>query len=670
MLEGIYDQNEKSLIDNYPGRRPDTLGVTYKLDSRLEAAWLTGAKYFLEIRDSDGATKAFYAFPYDPVSVSYERPTAAKFTHTMDGSYIREFSSIKNTMINISGVTGIKKRLIVNRFGGLVYASGKDAYIELDEFLKQYHEFCSSKTSEYRLSRDVSSKYKQYRKNKKDGGWRMVFHSLEENISYFVEPLSFNASKDIARFRHSYGYNLQLKAYAYDQQKLTDFSLFGDIVNTLNAGINSVAFFAAFGAAALNGFDSQVTGQIRGILSNTANAIQEYSNTLDTIGSTIGNIVRIASDVAVVKSELAGTWNNLVTGDFLSDVVVAANNVSSSWTNSTEFIDPFSSTRDNDPVLSPQPVDNTESEIILAQTAQSLSKQLEKDPELFFDLISSGLINEFVNSRNPSTESESFYKSFSITAELRYQVELMKGYLTLDKVQDSSNAYKYLGQFLANDEGFERLAANSGFSSLLGSDNNAYSNYTSYSLGEGETLLEVAFKMLGDEDSWVILKDINSWVSFDRNAKNAPPAIGETINIPAVASLQVRQNPLLSSRTKEDLLGVDLALNVNDLKFNGDDLLLNKGVSNLEQNVVHRVLTLKGEIPNLSSFGLEELIGSKASEASIDYIKLMISKSLLSDTRINSIYDVKVNTNGNQVDFTCKVKTIINTETEIIIPIN
>ena len=670
MLEGIYDQNEKSLIDNYPGRRPDTLGVTYKLDSRLEAAWLTGAKYFLEIRDSDGATKAFYAFPYDPVSVSYERPTAAKFTHTMDGSYIREFSSIKNTMINISGVTGIKKRLIVNRFGGLVYASGKDAYIELDEFLKQYHEFCSSKTSEYRLSRDVSSKYKQYRKNKKDGGWRMVFHSLEENISYFVEPLSFNASKDIARFRHSYGYNLQLKAYAYDQQKLTDFSLFGDIVNTLNAGINSVAFFAAFGAAALNGFDSQVTGQIRGILSNTANAIQEYSSTLDTIGSTVGNIVRIASDVADVKSELAGTWNNLVTGDFLNDITVAASNVSSSWVNSTEFVDPFASTADNDPVLSPQPVNNTDAQMILAQTQLQLSNQLKKDPELFFDLISSGLINEFVNSRNPSTESENFYKSFSIAAELRYQVELMKGYLPADKISKTEGSYKYLGQFLANDDSFEKLALNSGSASLLGSDDKVYSNYTSYSLGEGETLLEVAFKTLGNEDSWVILKDINSWVSFDRNAKNAPAAIGETILIPAAASLQVRQNPLLSSKTQEDLLGVDLALNINDLRFNGDDLFLSKGVSNLEQNVVHRVLTLKGEIPNLNAFGLEELIGSKASEASIDYIKLMISKSLLSDTRINSIYDVKVNSVGNKVDFTCKVKTIINTETEIIIPIN
>ena len=670
MLEGIYDQNEKSLIDNYPGRRPDTLGVTYKLDSRLEAAWLTGAKYFLEIRDSDGATKAFYAFPYDPVSVSYERPTAAKFTHTMDGSYIREFSSIKNTMINISGVTGIKKRLIVNRFGGLVYASGKDAYIELDEFLKQYHEFCSSKTSEYRLSRDVSSKYKQYRKNKKDGGWRMVFHSLEENISYFVEALSFNASKDIARFRHSYGYNLQLKAYAYDQQKLTDFSLFGDIVNTLNAGINSVAFFAAFGAAALNGFDSQVTGQIRGILSNTANAIQEYSSTLDTIGSTVGNIVRIASDVADVKSELAGTWNNLVTGDFLNDITVAASNVSSSWVNSTEFVDPFASTADNDPVLSPQPVNNTDAQMILAQTQLQLSNQLKKDPELFFDLISSGLINEFVNSRNPSTESENFYKSFSIAAELRYQVELMKGYLPADKISKTEGSYKYLGQFLANDDSFEKLALNSGSASLLGSDDKVYSNYTSYSLGEGETLLEVAFKTLGNEDSWVILKDINSWVSFDRNAKNAPAAIGETILIPAAASLQVRQNPLLSSKTQEDLLGVDLALNINDLRFNGDDLFLSKGVSNLEQNVVHRVLTLKGEIPNLNAFGLEELIGSKASEASIDYIKLMISKSLLSDTRINSIYDVKVNSVGNKVDFTCKVKTIINTETEIIIPIN
>lgn len=670
MFEGIYDQNEKSLLDTYPGRRPDTLGVTYKLDSRLEAAWLTGAKYFLEIRDSGGATKAFYAFPYDPVSVSYERPTAAKFTHTLDGSYIREFSSTKNTMINISGITGLKKRLIVNRFGGLVYASGRDAFIELDEFLKQYHEYCASQTAEFRLSRDVSSKYKQYRKNKKDGGWRMVFHSLEENISYFVEPLGFTANKDIARFRHSYGFNLQLKAYAYDSIKLTDFSLFGDLANTLNAGINSVAFYAAFGSAVLLGFDSQVTGQIRGILSNVSNTIQEYSNTLDTLGSTIGNIVRIASDVAEVKSELANTWNNLVTGDFLSDIGLAADDVYSSWTNSTEFIDPFFALRSNDPVLSPQPADNSEEQVILSQTAAALKDQLKKDPELFFDLISSGLINEFVNSSNPSVESENFYKAFSITAELRYQTELLKGYTSTNKLSETSSTYKYLGQFLANDEGFEALASSSGFSSLIGSDDKAYSNYTSYSLGEGETLLEVAFKILGDEDSWIILRDINDWVSYDRNSKNAPPALGENIFIPTVASLQVRQNPLLSSKTKEDLLGVDLALDINDFKFNGDDLLLRKGVMNLEQNVAHRVLTLKGEIPNLEAFGLEELIGSKVSEASVDYIKLMISKSLLSDTRINSIYDVKVNVNGNQVDFTCKVKTIINTETEIIIPIN
>lgn len=670
MFDGIYDPNEKSLVDNYPGRRPDTLGVTYKLDSRLEAAFLTGAKYFLEIRDSEGATKAFYAFPYDPVAVSYDRPTAAKFTHTINGSLIREFSSIRNTLINITGLSGYKQRLVVNRFGGLVYASGKEAYLELDEFLKQYHEFCASKTANHKLSRSSSNSYQAYRKNKHDGGWRMVFHSLDENISYFVEPLSFTASKDIARYRHSYGFNLQLKAYAYDVNKLTDFSLFGAAFDAIDAGLSSAAFYAAFATAALEGADSQVITKIRGVLGNAQNVIQEYNNAFNTLGNTIANAVRIASDLADVKSELAETWNNITTGGFLDSVALAGNNVANSWVNSTEFIDPFFVKANTDVVLPSQPQEDTDEVALTESVSQELRVVLKQDPELFFDLISSGLINDYINGTSTATkETEDFYKSFSSSAEFRYQVELLRGYIPKSIREESKSDINYLGQFLINDNKLFDLANNNGVSGSLNNGEEVYTQYIPYILSEGETLFEAAFRSTGDENNWTSLRDINKWTSHDRNSLNAMPKAGDTILVPTANLLQTRQNPTLGS-SKEGLLASDFLLNKNDLMFSRNDIMLSSGLQNVEQSIAHRVLTLKGEIPNLASFGLEELLGTTVSENSVDYIRLMITKSLLADTRITSIYDTKVKVSGSFVDFSCKIKTIINEEIEITIPIN
>ena len=123
----------------YPGERPriDTFSP-FTGGGGASTAFITGQKYFLELQDYKGKSKIFMPFPYDPSGLSFSRPTSAKFTHTLSGNFIREFTKTRHTEIIVQGKSGIAPRLMMSRDGNLVFDDGQAAFLELDEFLKNY----------------------------------------------------------------------------------------------------------------------------------------------------------------------------------------------------------------------------------------------------------------------------------------------------------------------------------------------------------------------------------------------------------------------------------------------------------------------------------------------------------------------------------------------------
>lgn len=691
-LQQAYTASQTQKLDTYTGQRlrgaPTSLSDTwanglefdYKLNGAAEAAFLTGARFFLELQDYTGAEMAFYAFPYDPRAVSYDRPTAATFTHTINGGYIREFSSSKTHFINIEGETGLAQRLVVNRRGELVYADGQRAMLELDEFLKRYHEFNNSITGEKLFvsrSEALDKVARTRRKFKTDPGLTMIFHSLDDQASFVVEPVGFSYGRESGRYRHSYTYNLQLKAFDYYTIDYSKFSPFGvsRFFDGIDSALNSAAFFAAFASRALEGFDNEFIGPLRGSIANVGNIANEYNRTLNTLDNTIANVIRIGSDVAHAVDEYKKLWNNLTSISSLFDSTIrAVDDVSTTWDNTLEARD-IVFTPSDEAVLSARPEEDTPEVQQQQQQLRAFKNDIEANPDLLNDLVASGLINEFINGTARGVafiEAEAFFTAFFSTAELRYISELMKQYIDKGYHNPYSRSFRHKGQYLANDENVRDFANNSEFSNVkIGGDQDASIRTVPFVMREGHNLGDVARIVLGDSAAWPTLQDLNNWVSIDRNHLNNLPSGGDIVKVPVSAVAESSNNPFLNLDREDGLVGTDLKMVGNDLVFTQDDVGLASGEENIKQLIVHTVLTNKGEIPGFEIFGTPDYVGSAIAneELSLDYVNLSIRQALLADPRILDLYDVAINLDGTRIDFSCSVVPLIGESSKVIIPI-
>ena len=694
ILRVNYTAAEKQQLDAYKGQRlrgaptsvapgfANGLEFDYKLSTAAEAAFLTGARYFLELQDYTGESISFYAFPYDPGSVSYDRPTAATFTHTINGGYIREFSSAKTHMISISGESGVAQRLIVNRRGELVYADGQRAMLELDEFLKRYHEFNSFITGEKNFitkNNEMEKRKETQRKFKTDPGLRMIFHSLDEQASFIVEPMDFSYGRSKDRYRHSYSYGLQLKSFDYytiDYNQFTPFGV-GALFDSINSALNTAAFFAALASRFLEGVDEQFIGPFRENVQNVSNMLNEYSNTLETLDRTVANAVRIASDVAHAIDAGKKLLNNVIgvfNGDLWEATRNAGNDVATDFSNITEAED-IVFRDEGEAVLAPQP---EETNVAIEQQQaelRAIKNTLEKNPESLNDLVASGLINEFINGTARGVEliqAQAFYNAFLAQANLSYINDLNKRFLRQNYHHQYIRSYRHLGQYLANDESIRDFANSVNPNNTgIGGDKDALIRTINYTMREGQTLEDVARLLLGASNRWVVLAGINNWVSATRNHLNNLPAGGEVIKVPASATAISDQNPFVDFEKDDGLLGVDLRLEGNDLVFTNDDIALASGEDNIKQLIVHTVLSNKGEIPGFGVFGTPDYIGSAVAneELSLDYVNLSLRQALLADSRIVELSDVEIQLDGTKIDFSCSVVPIVGESSQVTIPI-
>ena len=688
-----YTPAEKQKLDAYKGQRlrgaptavapsfANGLEFDYKLSTAAEAAFLTGAKFFLELQDYQGGTIAYYAFPYDPGAVSYERPTAATFTHTINGGYIREFSSAKTHMINISGESGVSQRLVVNRRGELIYADGQRAMLELDEFLKRYHEFNASVSGEKRfVAQNIYSEKRKsaQRKYRTDPGLRMIFHSLDDQVSFLVEPMDFVYNREKGRYRHSYQYSLQLKTFDYHTIDYSDFTPFGvgGFFDGVDSALATAAFFAAFATRALEGISEQFVGPLRNSLNNVQNVFVEYQNTLVSLDRTVANVVRVASDFIHAVDEAKSLWNNFL-GVFSSDgwlnTANAGAEVVNDWNQLTEATDVVFQDED-EAVLAPQPEENSAELNTQQQALRNAKNAAEKNPELFDDLVATGLVNEFINGTARGVDfirAEAFYKAFLAQSELGYLNEINRKYVRDYYHHPYTRSFRYRGQYLANDEKIREFANNVETNRGIGGDEDAGIRTVKYVMREGQTLADVARIVMGDAELWPALAELNKWVSASRNHLNNLPTAGEEIKVPVDAVSVSNENPFLNLEKSDGLLGTDLKMSGNDLVFTNDDIALASGEDNIKQFIVHTVLTNKSEIPGFGVFGTPDFIGSAITndQLSLDYVNLALRQTLLADSRIVELSDVEIQLDGTRIDFTCSVVPIVGESTQVSIPI-
>lgn len=180
----------------------------------------------------------------------------------------------------------------------------------------------------------------------------------------------------------------------------------------------------------------------------------------------------------------------------------------------------------------------------------------------------------------------------------------------------------------------------------------------------GDTLRAVAFRELGDAKRWPELVYLNKLQPpFLTNvASEAGPSVilaGQKIKVPAIDGIGG------AGVDAERVYGRDAVLTSKrlDVTVSGD-IAVCSGVSNLHQQLVHRVVTPKGQLfhhPKYGSF-VHRLMGSKngpiASLLASDYVRA----ALESDYRVRSVKTSNADVSGDTLRVTAVAVAIDGTD--------
>ena len=107
-----------------------------------------------------------------------------------------------------------------------------------------------------------------------------------------------------------------------------------------------------------------------------------------------------------------------------------------------------------------------------------------------------------------------------------------------------------------------------------------------------------------------------------------------------------------------------------DLSIQGDDLALVTGTPAVQQSIIYRLLTEKGQLALFPSFGLQKVIGAKHEDRVSAYIIADIREQLLSDTRVIDIPSIDLVADGDGVAIDLTVRTLLSSDKiNIVAPI-
>jgi hypothetical protein len=204
------------------------------------------------------------------------------------------------------------------------------------------------------------------------------------------------------------------------------------------------------------------------------------------------------------------------------------------------------------------------------------------------------------------------------------------------------------------------------------STQNAFTSASTYVVQQGDTLVGIASKKMGDARLWVYLAVANGLrlpladavsslplvSAADTGLTDGMLSLGQTLyipnyEVPAASLPDVNIIGADSSDSAEaQILGTDFALGyagggltytgstdaILDLQpsVDGDDVQLIAGVANLEQAILVRLTTEQGSDTLVPSLGLQSIVSLNISPVDAQTIQYRLQSALLADPRISS----------------------------------
>lgn len=182
-------------------------------------------------------------------------------------------------------------------------------------------------------------------------------------------------------------------------------------------------------------------------------------------------------------------------------------------------------------------------------------------------------------------------------------------------------------------------------------------------VGPGETIRDVAMRLLGDPSRWRILVTLNRLRSPFISVTGGPGVLrpGDRILFPRQGSAGTGGNTVGTQNPTNDqyqgpddpvtaAYGRDLMLKstfiggaeLTDLVLSqGGDIASVQGVPNVEQAIKLKFMTERGELAAHPKFGAKYPVGKKATPSSFNELRINTLNTLTSDNRIENVKDLR-----------------------------
>ncbi len=163
-----------------------------------------------------------------------------------------------------------------------------------------------------------------------------------------------------------------------------------------------------------------------------------------------------------------------------------------------------------------------------------------------------------------------------------------------------------------------------------------------YTVKEGDVLLTIAEREMGDSSLWPFIVSVNKGIRT-----SADLVVGEQIYIPVTAASSgatVPDNFVLTEDPLRDPYGADLRIDENGtiMMSESNDVTLISGVDNVIQAVNMALATPIGSMISQTTFGLATQVGVAGTAQALSYARMSVEAALIQDPRIESIENVVV----------------------------
>lgn len=174
---------------------------------------------------------------------------------------------------------------------------------------------------------------------------------------------------------------------------------------------------------------------------------------------------------------------------------------------------------------------------------------------------------------------------------------------------------------------------------------------------ENTTLLDLAGRLLGDRNRWVLLAELNNMQDARTFIDGRPLQPGDKVIVPAPDGV-LNADP-------ESTYGTNLRIVDGDLVSVGDvDVALISGLPNFYQNFTHRMRTVRGANRTYPDYGLPPVIGTTPETADAPAQLLSaVRRQTLSDHRVASVSELTLKENLDKYEISLAITTAIDEKT-------